>query len=169
MFKNDKKFAEISLAQISKSFLGKSETGETITLPGFQRNAVWTETKVEDLWDSMLCRFPIGAILLARYGDFSEVGKKIPQLTSSNLQQDTIINDKGDGFIVVDGQQRLNAISLGFVPYESENAFRLWLDLGTPVNKFGRPRYPNRISIFSYAHKIIHSEQGFPNKRKGRR
>ena len=49
MFENDKMFAEISLAQISKSFLGKSEAGEVITVPGFQRNAVWKETKVEDL------------------------------------------------------------------------------------------------------------------------
>ncbi len=64
IFEDSKSFGLISLIDIAKAYLG--ETNERIGLPGFQRNAVWNEIRVEELWDSLLCYFPIGSILLAR-------------------------------------------------------------------------------------------------------
>jgi len=105
-----------------------------IRIPGFQRNAVWKEDKVQALWDSILCHFPIGSILLARYGDFSEVGYRQPQKSLSDPWTNTVVDKSGKGFIVVDGQQRLNAIAFGYFPYHDDGD-RLWIDLAGPKKK----------------------------------
>ena len=101
-------------------------------MAGFQRNAVWKEDKVEDLWDSIFCYFPIGSIMLARFEDFSEVGYRNIQISRSDSYPDTITTGEGINFIVVDGQQRLNAISLGFAPFDENDRARLWIDLIAP-------------------------------------
>jgi hypothetical protein len=130
IFEADKSFGLITLPDLAHAYLGDMD--EKIGLPGFQRNAVWNEERVEDLWDSILCHFPIGSILLARYQDFSSVGMRNLQLTRSQEYPDTLIGAGGDGYIVVDGQQRLNAISLGYLPFEHSSAARLWIDLAGP-------------------------------------
>lgn len=130
LFNEGQAFGLVSLPELALSFLGKTE--DRIGLPGFQRNAVWREEKVEALWDSLLCRFPIGSILLARFDDFKEVGHRPIQIVRSSPYPDTLIDSQGIGFIVVDGQQRLNAISLGFLPFQPDARARLWIDLAGP-------------------------------------
>lgn len=75
-------------------------------IPSIQRDLVWSPKQMADLWDSILRGFPIGIITLF------EDNKKEPQ--------------------VLDGQQRLNAIAVGYGTYQPEtpNAI-LWLDLDT--------------------------------------
>ena len=73
-----------------------------IKIPSVQRGLVWKPRQVELLWDSILRKFPIGSFVLYR-------------------------ND--NGFELLDGQQRYNAISLGFAPDRTDRA-RLWIDLG---------------------------------------
>jgi len=130
IFEADKSFGLITLPDLAHAYLGDMD--EKIGLPGFQRNAVWNETRVEELWDSILCHFPIGSILLARYQDFSSVGRRDHQLTRSQEYPDTLIGAGGDGYIVVDGQQRLNAIALGYMSFGPSSAARLWIDLAGP-------------------------------------
>jgi len=86
------------------------------------------------LWDSILCQFPIGSLLVARYGEFSEVGYRKAQPTRSNAFMDTLVTDDDVMYILVDGQQRLNAISLGFLPYHPDSLFRLWVELTPSKN-----------------------------------
>ncbi|MHB0923977.1 MAG: GmrSD restriction endonuclease domain-containing protein [Bellilinea sp.] len=136
IFEKDESFGLISLYGIAQAYLGN--TSEKISLPGFQRNAVWNETRVEELWDSLLCYFPIGSILLARYQDFAASGRRNVQLTRSQAYPDTLIGESGDGYIVVDGQQRLNAISLGYLPFQPSSAARLWIDLADPKDPVRR-------------------------------
>src|SRR5665648_276285 len=136
IFEKDNSFGLISLYGIAQAYLGN--TSEKISLPGFQRNAVWNETRVEELWDSLLCYFPIGSILLARYQDFAASGRRNVQLTRSQSYPDTLIGESGDGYIVVDGQQRLNAISLGYLPFQPSLAARLWIDLAVPKDPVRR-------------------------------
>lgn len=130
IFEKDKSFGLISLYGIAQAYLGN--TDEKISLPGFQRNAVWNEMRVEELWDSILCYFPIGSILLAKYQDFAASGRRDVQLSRSESYPDTLIGENGDGYIVVDGQQRLNAISLGYLPFQDSATARLWIDLDGP-------------------------------------
>lgn len=140
LFENNHSFGLVSLPDLALSFLGKTE--DHISLPGFQRNAVWKEEKVEALWDSLLCRFPIGSILLARFEDFREVGHRPIQISRSSPYPDTMIDSQGIGYIVVDGQQRLNALSLGFLPFEPGASARLWIDLAGPRD--------NQKSVFDF-------------------
>jgi hypothetical protein len=103
---------------------GERDTGgSSITkasVPILQRGLVWRPQQIEMLWDSILRGFPIGSIVLCR---------KIENQTKSS--------DDGSTHHILDGQQRCNAISLGFIdPFtllsdeESKSVSNiLWLDL----------------------------------------
>lgn len=88
-------------------------------LPSFQRGLVWSAAQIEVLWDSILRGIPIGAFsLLPKHGNeqYSKKGGTA---------------DDG-GFFLLDGQQRANAITLGFrkFPQDDEKpAPILWVDL----------------------------------------
>lgn len=73
-----------------------------VDLPIVQRGFVWKPKQIEDLWDSILRGYPIGSFL---------------------MQQ------SGDKFDLLDGQQRATSIMLGFVnPYSSNNSSNVWSD-----------------------------------------
>lgn len=133
----DKSFDYISLKRLATSYL---ENGtERIELAGFQRGAAWKAWNVEALWDSLLRWFPIGSLLLARANEFIDVGTIKPQISKSgNPQNLSEENTEEDLFLLIDGQQRSNAIALGFIPYYHpyfiDSGARLWIDLGEPNN-----------------------------------
>lgn len=77
-----------SLAEIAS---WTSEDSE-VTIPALQRGLVWKPNQVELLWDSILRGFPIGSFLLSDITDGNDKGK----------------------YYLMDGQQRYNAISIGF-------------------------------------------------------
>ena len=91
------------------------EIGEAICngyfeIPPIQRGLVWNATQIEVLWDSILRGIPVGAIGLRR---------------------------EGNKFLVLDGQQRANAITRAFLSYPSNRDCEekklesiLWIDLG---------------------------------------
>ena len=86
----------------------------TMDIPAFQRGLVWNPAQVEALWDSVLRGIPIGTITLIQY---------------TGARGD---NEATHG--VFDGQQRLNALSLGYKnPFATDkdgaNESILWLDL----------------------------------------
>ena len=83
-----------------------------VTIPALQRGLVWKPSQVELLWDSILRGFPIGSFLLSDITDDQNKGK----------------------YYLMDGQQRFNAISLGFNTIENARAM-LWLDLNPPQVK----------------------------------
>ena len=78
-----------------------------IDIPALQRGLVWKPRQVELLWDSILRGFPIGSFLLSEFS-----------VTGDNKAQ----------FYLMDGQQRLNAIALGYHTIKEPNAV-LWLDI----------------------------------------
>jgi uncharacterized protein with ParB-like and HNH nuclease domain len=59
-----------------------------VSLPTVQRGFVWRPNQIENLWDSLLRGYPVGAFVLANNGDL--------------------------GCEILDGQQRATAICLGF-------------------------------------------------------
>lgn len=83
-----------------------------VTIPALQRGLIWKPSQVELLWDSILRGFPIGSFLLSDITDDQDKGK----------------------YYLMDGQQRFNAISLGFNTVENARAM-LWLDLNPPQVK----------------------------------
>ena len=80
-----------------------------VLIPALQRGLVWKPRQVELLWDSILRGFPIGSFMLS-----------------------DIVNNEGKGkYYLMDGQQRYNAISIGFNTVPNARAV-LWIDLVPP-------------------------------------
>jgi len=80
-----------------------------VELPKVQRGFVWRPYQIEDLWDSLLRKYPIGSF---------------------------VFNKQKDGKLqLLDGQQRATAITLGFANKTfkgSEDHFKLFIDLELP-------------------------------------
>lgn len=71
-------------------------TLSNIKLPSLQRGFVWKPYQIEDLWDSILRGYPIGAIMMSR-------------------------NSQNKEAFLLDGQQRCTSIALGFNnPFDKE-------------------------------------------------
>lgn len=97
-----------SLKQIASWTSGISE----VTIPAIQRGLVWKPNQVELLWDSILRGFPIGSFLLSDVVERNNHGK----------------------YYLMDGQQRYNAISIGFNTVPDARAV-LWIDIDPPIIK----------------------------------
>ncbi len=89
-----------------------------IALPMVQRGFVWKVSQIENLWDSILRGYPLGAFVLS-----------IAQLTQEN----------GSKYNLVDGQQRYTSICLGFGfrPFlnetkQNEKSHKIFIDLEPP-------------------------------------
>ena len=96
-----------SLLQIANWTKGESE----VTIPALQRGLVWKPNQVELLWDSILRGFPIGSFLLSDISD----------------------DNKNAKYYLMDGQQRYNAISIGYNTVPEARSV-LWIDLDPPKN-----------------------------------
>lgn len=82
------------------------KSGSLVDIPALQRGLVWKPRQVELLWDSLLRGFPIGSFMLS----------------------DVVDGQSDAKYYLMDGQQRFNAISLGFNNDEDANAM-LWIDV----------------------------------------
>jgi hypothetical protein len=116
----ENKIRAYSLEEISK---WQNEENSCIQLPSMQRGFVWRPHQIENLWDSILRGYPIGAILMSV--------------------------DEEKRFLL-DGQQRCTSIALGFFdPFKNGNITQyfslkdylpsLWIDLKPNIkneNKF---------------------------------
>lgn len=100
------------------------------SLPALQRGAVWKVKQIEDLWDSIFRRFPIGSFVIASPNDDLK-------------QQDFKLQSEDGGLptpthLLLDGQQRATGIALGFYDIWRVNAnadhakSAFWLDLAVP-------------------------------------
>lgn len=83
-------------------------------IPAFQRGLVWNPAQIEVLWDSLLRGIPIGAISLIPIEGAERYSQKATK----------------EGYFILDGQQRCNAITLGFREFNGgdKNPI-LWIDL----------------------------------------
>lgn len=77
-----------------------TETDSEVKIPAIQRGLVWKPNQIELLWDSILRQFPIGAFTLSH---------------------------KDEKYDLIDGQQRWNAIALGY--NRSDKDCILWFDM----------------------------------------
>lgn len=117
-----------------------------VQLPVVQRGFVWKVSQIERLWDSIFRGYPIGAIMLSR---------------------------EGDKMMLLDGQQRVTSIALGFYNPWSEcseqekhhigNANNLpivWIDVN-PRKKTDTQEYVFRVATRSHpwGYQIQHNEK----------
>ena len=97
-------------------------TSDIIDIPAVQRSLVWKPSQVELLWDSILRGFPIGALILS---------------------------ERDSGFSLMDGQQRFNAICLGF-HNESANKSKLWIDICPIFEKKSTRKFLVKVTTLSH-------------------
>ncbi|MGI8436137.1 MAG: DUF262 domain-containing protein [Chthoniobacterales bacterium] len=99
-------------------------------LPSLQRGAVWKPYQIELLWDSIFRGFPIGSLVISEH--LSKQRSRVGQYaTSTDPWPDAPKRH------LLDGQQRCNAISLGYLRCFDEEATDstekggsiLWLDI----------------------------------------
>lgn len=111
---NSKSFTLKEIAQWANNAKGD----QLVEIPAFQRGLVWNAAQIEVLWDSIMRGIPIGAFsLLPKRGN--------EQYAKSDGASD-------GGYFLLDGQQRANAIALGYKQFpagDNENDSILWLDI----------------------------------------
>lgn len=120
--------AEIAAWQITSA---PARAGELVAaLPALQRGAVWKVKQIEELWDSILRQFPIGAFVVSPI-DASR-GRQKYKHEQAGLPPGT--------HHLLDGQQRATGIAIGFadvwrdeVPMDEVRA-TCWIDLGEAPN-----------------------------------
>ena len=122
----EKNCYQLSIADVASwtnpSILSDSEV--IAQVPILQRGLVWSPQQNELLWDSLFRRIPIGAMVLC------------PSILSQS-------RGKPCTHHILDGQQRTNAISLGFdaEPFTDNNGCAgnksiLWLDVNPDMSEF---------------------------------
>ena len=103
----------------------------TVSLPTVQRGFVWKPNQIENLWDSLLRGFPVGAFVL-----------------SPNQKPE----ENKSSFEMLDGQQRATAICLGFGKKtfrDSNNRIKIFIDLEKPRGEDSR-KYIFRVITKSH-------------------
>ena len=100
-------------------------------IPSLQRGAVWSARQVELVWDSILRGFPIGALVVC---------KKLPEQGTRSGIHGSGWPEEDVQHHLLDGQQRCNAIALGFVDATKASGAdvvpaTLWIDLSPDLLK----------------------------------
>lgn len=136
---------ELSLLKIaswSNKACPVNDTSIRASVPALQRGLVWEPQQVEMLWDSILRGFPIGALVIC---------KRVDELK--------LVHDDKITHHLLDGQQRCNAISLGFkdtfkAPKQAAGKFVedsiLWLDLNPERDANSTRNYLTRITTLAH-------------------
>jgi uncharacterized protein with ParB-like and HNH nuclease domain len=104
-------------------------------LPAIQRSFVWKQNQIENFFDSLFQGFPIGSLLLWGGEDASEMDL-VSFVTEYKKGEDNTpfpITRKATQIAVLDGQQRLTALNIGFRgTYEGK---KLYLNLNFTANE----------------------------------
>ena len=96
-----------------------AKVDQPVEIPAFQRGLVWNAAQIEVLWDSIMRGIPIGAFSLLPKRGNEQYAKSVDAFCD-------------DGYFLLDGQQRANAIALGYKQFPSgdgRNDSILWFDI----------------------------------------
>ncbi len=107
-----------------------------VAIPALQRGLVWAPLQVEMLWDSIFRGFPVGSFVVTKSMD--------------NASQSTESATTETSYFLLDGQQRYNAISLGFQPVSHDSKAVLWIDLLPPKNNNSTRKHWFKVTTSSH-------------------
>lgn len=100
-----------------------TRTDSEVRIPAIQRGLVWKPHQVELLWDSILRQFPIGSFTLSH-----------------------LHTEGTDIYNLIDGQQRWNAVGLGYGTFSHEDCI-LWFDLKPDDKVWGNSKTTRKYII----------------------
>ena len=102
-------------------------------LPAFQREFVWKEYQIENLFDSLMRGYPISSMLFWKVSGNAKNSWKFYRFLDSYVEKYRIHNDvvdtssSNDFFAVLDGQQRLTSLNIGlYGTYASHEYRKTW-------------------------------------------
>lgn len=113
----------------------KNINNDIYVLPTIQRQFVWKESQITDLFDSIMRGFPIGSFLFwkADKKTMPSYRKFVRDFDVKEKNLETIESNEDPITYVLDGQQRISALYIGlegsFTPKRGKREKRLHLDL----------------------------------------
>jgi len=111
------------------------KNNQRVAIPALQRGLVWKPKQVEMLWDSILRGFPIGSFVI----------------TGSHNNESQLVNRNSNSeYFLLDGQQRYNAIALGFTPADERSRSVLWIDLLPSAKTNSSRKYWVKVTTSSH-------------------
>ena len=100
--------------------------GQRLLLPPIQRSVLWSNEQIINYWDSLLRGYPCELMIVHSVTKCeSEAGGK-----GRDADGTTCFANEGD-LLLIDGQQRVASILLGFGEGQMKNNHKLWIDLGS--------------------------------------
>lgn len=97
-------------------------------LPAFQREFVWSTSQIINLFDSLMKGYPFGSMLVWKVKSVDDKKHKFYSLVKSFIQrhhtseQAESVGNRNDFNAIMDGQQRLTALNIGFRGSYAEKA-----------------------------------------------
>lgn len=117
-----------------------------VRIPSLQRGAVWNPGQVELLWDSILRGFPVGSFVVCE--------RLEKQASRKPLHASEVSNDLEATHHLLDGQQRANAIAVGFDdPFDEGrgNAAQiLWIDFDPKLPRDSTRKFLLKLTTQSH-------------------
>lgn len=102
-------------------------------LPAFQREYVWKENQIENLFDSLMRGYPISSMLFWKVSGAAKGSWNFYRFLNSFIERHKIHNDvvdtasSNDFFAILDGQQRLTSLYIGlYGTYASHEYKKSW-------------------------------------------
>lgn len=146
----------IPLFDLVRAYLTEIE-GQRLLLPSIQRSLVWSNEKIINYWDSLLRGWFPGLMLVHE-------AYSAASFDCMNIRRTATSGD----FELLDGQQRMAAILLGFGIGPFAETRRLWIDLDGEQK--GKMRFSLRVSSpgqpFGYQPTAPNSKLYSPESRK---
>lgn len=106
---------------------------QRLLLPPIQRSIVWTNEQVINYWDSLLRGYPPGMMIIHQLTRDEQLAHRKGRDADNNTCEATE-ND----LLLIDGQQRMVTVLLGFGKGPSSSSRKLWVDLAKrPIQSSG--------------------------------
>ena len=108
-------------------------------LPSIQRQFVWEETQILRLLDSVMCSYPIGAIIVwkPKKGIRCRLFTKNYISSTSKTTSDDPVPGEAVPYMVLDGQQRMQSLLLAFKGHYNDQMAYLRIDQKADESEFG--------------------------------
>ena len=137
----------------------KIDSGE-YAVPVFQRDFVWKQNQIIDLFDSILRGYPIGSLVLWKSADIHQ---------SKNIMTDEVMDTPLPNYFILDGRQRLTTLYGVISSDEQKDArFKLYFNLEKQTFEYSQKEMPFlvKVSVVYDTFLLLDWMSDLPNKIK---